>query len=100
MPRSELDWGNPTVRDRRRACGNVDHGGIRHPPRLSKERVLETLCLKLCAPQFYPDLPLSQPCVEGGLSRADSLSYDGPGTDMGLGFTNGYGIRSHERIWD
>ncbi len=44
--------------------------------------------------------PLSQPCVEGGLSRADSLSYDGPRTDIELGFMNGYGIRSHERIWD
>jgi hypothetical protein len=53
-PRSEPDWGKPTVRDCRGACGNVDHGGIRHPPRVSKERVLETLRLKLCAPQFYP----------------------------------------------
>src|SRR5262249_42586568 len=44
------------ARDRRGACGNVDHGGIRHPPRVSKERVLETLRLKLRAPQFYPDL--------------------------------------------
>src|SRR5215813_5590398 len=54
-PRSEPDWGKPTVRDRRGACGNVDHGGTRHPPRVSKERVLETLRLKLCAPQIYPD---------------------------------------------
>src|SRR5262249_18501663 len=54
-PRSEPDWGKPTVRDRRGACGNVDQGGTRHPPRISKERVLETLHLKLCAPQIYPD---------------------------------------------
>ena len=54
-PRSEPDWGKPTVRDRRGACGNVDHGGTRYPPRVSKERVLETLRLKLCAPQIYPD---------------------------------------------
>jgi len=54
-PRSEPDWGNPTVRDRRGACGNVDQGRTRYPPRLSKERVLETLHLKSCAPQFYPD---------------------------------------------
>ena len=54
-PRSEPDWGKPTVRDRRGACGNVDHGGTRHPPRVSKERVLETLHLQLCAPQIYPD---------------------------------------------
>ena len=37
------------------ACGNVDQGGTRHPPRLSKERVLETLRLQLRAPQIYPD---------------------------------------------
>jgi hypothetical protein len=55
-PRSEPDWGNPTVRDRRGACGNVDYGGTRTPPRVSKERVLETLRLTLCAPQIYPDL--------------------------------------------
>ena len=54
-PRSEPDWGKPTVRDRRGACGNVDQGGTRTPPRLSKERVLETLRLQLCAPQIYPD---------------------------------------------
>ena len=54
-PRSEPAWGKPTVRDRRGACGNVDHGGTRHPPRVSKERVLETLHLKLCVPQIYPD---------------------------------------------
>ena len=59
-PRSEPDWGNPTVRDRRGACGNVDHGGTRPPPRTSKERVLETLHLKLRAPQFYPDLQSSK----------------------------------------
>src|SRR6266699_295924 len=59
-PRSEPDWGKPTVRDRRGACGNVDQGGTRTPPRVSKERVLETLHLKLCAPQIYPDLTLRQ----------------------------------------
>lgn len=30
-PRSEPDSGNPTVRDRRKAVGNVAHGGIRNP---------------------------------------------------------------------
>src|SRR5262249_15999194 len=48
------DSGKPTVRDERGACGNVSYGGTRHPPRLSKERVLETLRLRLCAPHFYP----------------------------------------------
>src|SRR6266699_6402511 len=63
-PRSEPDWGKPTVRDRRGACGNVDQGGTRTPPRVSKERVLETLHLKLCEPQIYPDLHQSRgnPC--------------------------------------
>ena len=55
-PRSEPDWGHPTVRDRRGAFGNVDYGGTRTPSRVSKERVLETLRLTLCAPQLYPDL--------------------------------------------
>jgi hypothetical protein len=54
-PRSEPAWGTPTVRDRRGAGGNVDYGGTRTPPRVSKERVLETLRLTLCAPQIYPD---------------------------------------------
>ena len=39
----------------RGACGNVSYGGTRNPPRVSKERVLETLRLKLRAPYFYPD---------------------------------------------
>src|SRR5215831_19358442 len=47
----------------RGACGNVDQGGTRHPPRVSKERVLETLHLKLCAPQFYPNHRLSPTVV-------------------------------------
>jgi hypothetical protein len=37
-------------------------------------------------------------CVEGGLSRADSLSYDGPRTDIGLRLMNRYWLTSHERI--
>ena len=43
MPRSEPDSGNPTVRDRRGACGNVDNGEtVVSQPRSS-------------APYFYPD---------------------------------------------
>src|SRR5712691_8681539 len=30
-PRPEPDSGKPTVRDRRGACGTVNHGGTRHP---------------------------------------------------------------------
>lgn len=32
-------------------------------------------------------LSLSKSSVEGSLSRVDSLSYDGPRTDIGLGLT-------------
>lgn len=48
------DSGNPTVRDERGAHGNVNYGGIRNPLLLSKERMSETLRLRLCAPCFYP----------------------------------------------
>jgi len=54
-PRAAPDGGKPTVRERRGACGNVDHGGTRPPPRVSQERVMETLHLQSCAPQIYPD---------------------------------------------
>src|SRR5215468_393801 len=54
------DSGKPTVRDERGACGNVSYGGTRHPPRTSKERGLETLRLRLCAPHFYPTRANSQ----------------------------------------
>ena len=54
-PGSARSSGHPTGADRRGACGNVDHGGIRNPPRLSKERVMVTLCRKSRAPQLYPD---------------------------------------------
>jgi len=47
----------------------VDNGGTRHPPRISKERVLVTLCLKSRAPQFYPD-----PGYPAGESNLASLS--------------------------
>jgi transposase len=43
----------------------VDHGGTRHPPRVSKERVLETLHLQLCAPQIYPDHRYTNGMTEG-----------------------------------
>ena len=54
-PRSEPDSGNPTVRDRRGAWGNVAHGGIRIPPSIPKGLVSETLHLPVRAPQLYPD---------------------------------------------
>ncbi len=37
-PRSEPDSGNPTVRDRREACGNVIYDGTVPPPRRPKGR--------------------------------------------------------------
>ncbi len=36
-PRSEPDSGNPTVRDRRGARGNVAHGGTVLPPRINRK---------------------------------------------------------------
>src|SRR5881275_1858767 len=62
------DSGKPTVRDERGACGNVGYGGTRHPPRLSKERVLETLHLRSYAPYFYPTALVGfqgRGCAEG-----------------------------------
>jgi hypothetical protein len=56
-PRSEPDPGNPTVRDRRGACGNVDYGETMNPPHIPKGCVSETLRLMLRAPYFYPDNP-------------------------------------------
>src|SRR5437870_13777622 len=43
-PRPEPDSGKPTVRDRRGACGTVNHGGTRHPlhNRKGAERKLST----------------------------------------------------------
>jgi len=54
-PRSEPDSGNPTVRDRRGAWGNVADGGTRIPPSIPKGLVSETLHLQVRAPQLYPD---------------------------------------------
>jgi len=54
-PRPEPDSGNPTVRDRRGACGNANYGGTVNPPRISKERGWKPSHLWLRAPHFYPD---------------------------------------------
>ena len=48
------DSGNPTVRDERGAYGNVSYGGTRNPLHKPKGCMSETLCLRLCAPYFYP----------------------------------------------
>src|SRR5215475_15069618 len=62
----------------RGACGNVDQGGTRNPPCISKEQVLETLHLKLCAPQFYPDCSTVTCC---SLSRHVRDTIHGYGAD-------------------
>ena len=54
IPGCHPDSGTPTVREERGAGGNVGYGGTRPPPRLAKERVLDTLHLRLHAPHFYP----------------------------------------------
>src|SRR5215471_5756431 len=48
------DLGNPTVRDEKRAYGNVSYGGTRNPLHTPKGCRTETLCLQLRAPYFYP----------------------------------------------
>ena len=53
-PRSEPDSGNPTVRDRRGACGNVAMGmAIR--ARKAETPKQPSCCLRLRALHFYPD---------------------------------------------
>ena len=54
-PRSEPDSGNPTVRDRRGARGNVAHGGTVTPRCATERAAMETLRLQERAPRFYPD---------------------------------------------
>ena len=78
------DSGKPTVRDERGACGNVSYGGTRHPPRRSKERVLETLRLRLCAPHFYPTRATTQ---QGLATTCTDSATEAPlrrGEDRGL----------------
>ena len=53
-PRSEPDWGNPTVRDRRGACGNVATMGAEQRP-IGKSMELPPDPTEACAPHFYPD---------------------------------------------
>ena len=57
------DSGNPTVRDERGACGNVDYGGTRNPLHIPKGCMSETLWLRLRAPYFYPT---TRACIHGG----------------------------------
>ena len=47
--------GNPTVRDRRGASGNVAYGEIRNP-RCNRKGNVVTLRLSACAPEIYPDI--------------------------------------------
>ena len=55
-PRSEPDWGNPTVRDRRGACGIVvsTGAGLRPSGKLLDRPPDPAV---MCAPHFYPDPP-------------------------------------------
>ena len=54
QPGSEPDWGNPTVRDRRGACGNVvsTGAGLRPNGKLLDKPPDPAVT---CAPHFYPD---------------------------------------------
>src|SRR5229473_796174 len=56
-PRSEPDWGNPTVRDRRGACGIVvSMGAGLRPNGKLLDRPPDPAVT--CAPHFYPDQTL------------------------------------------
>ena len=69
------DSGNPTVRDERGACGNVNYGGIRNPLHSPKGCMSETLRLRLRAPYFYPTTRAcaQRGSLETGESRMISL---------------------------
>ena len=55
-PRSEPDWGKPTVRDRRGACGIVAVIGSRKVAhRDNRWRMPPDVTTVACAPHFYPD---------------------------------------------
>jgi hypothetical protein len=65
-PRSEPDWGNPTVRDRRGACGIVVSMGTGlRPNGKLLDRPPDPAVT--CAPHFYPDLIIHgrPPAVRG-----------------------------------
>src|SRR4029450_10430720 len=74
-PGSERYSGNPTVADRRGARGNGGDGGRGDLSRGLKERVMGTLCLKLRAPQFYPD-PFK--CRSDSVSPRPATGLQGP----------------------
>ena len=69
-PRSEPDSGNPTVRDRRGACGNVGYGEkgrpLRYrkrvygsiPPKVKRAVFLSRLGGTPCEGRPYPDRPI------------------------------------------
>ena len=91
----------PTVRDERGAHGDVDDSGIRNPLLVSKERMPETLHLRLHTPCFYPtfarltvagrdERPVSRRRGRGfvQLRVADRDGWP-PGDDRGAGEASG-----------
>ena len=70
------DSGNPTVRDERGACGNVNHGGTMNPLHLPKGCMSETLCLKLRAPYFYPTTSACSQRSSSGTREIRMFPYD------------------------
>jgi len=53
------DSGNPTVRDERRACGNVGYGGTRNPLH-NRKGADGHLHLRVRAPYIYSTVPVKQ----------------------------------------
>ena len=68
QPGSEPDWGNPTVRDRRGACGIVVSMGAGLRPS-GKPLDVPPDPAATCAPHFYPDQQLPPRFHSGDLGR-------------------------------
>jgi hypothetical protein len=99
-PNPDLDSGNPTVRDRRGACGNAVHGGTRNPPPMPKGGLSETFRLQTRAPQVYPDRHL--PREDTQKSSEASIPLVAPcRTDLGRSRTqDGKSFRWCKRHWN
>ena len=73
-PRSEPDSGNPTVRDRRGACGNVGYGEKGRPLRYRK-RVYGSIPPKVKRAVFLSRLAKVHALIRGGLSAMRDVAF-------------------------
>src|SRR5712691_10835543 len=102
-PRPEPDSGKPTVRDRRGACGIVDHGGTRNPwhNRKGAGRKLSTYrcARRISIPTSARDV-LWEPAVGDCRRRPGAVGKGPKGTSLAAyptsrtGLTGGLGRRA------